>query len=163
LAQYYAVVRIGRLVEVLYVDVVEVIVGAFCGHVGEYDEDRFVDRVSLTWFSAQEQCLVVVHELDKVSHALIGDVLRGEPQRLTFQRPWQGHTGPMRPSSLCGWVMKVLIQSATMRSESRSLSASLLVLLMSSRSSTRNRLVVSAGMKPSLLCLSAVRRSLVVG
>jgi hypothetical protein len=29
--------------------VVEVMVGAICGHVGECDEDRFVDRVGVTW------------------------------------------------------------------------------------------------------------------
>ena len=98
LSQHYSVVHIRRSFETLKSCVVQVLLCTIRRQIGENDDDRFVVRVvALNRLSAQEQTLVVVHELDNVWHAPVGDLLRSEPKCLTFQGT--RHEGTYGPSA----------------------------------------------------------------
>src|SRR5262245_19352848 len=85
-AQYDSIVRIRQSFEVLYFNVVAERFCTIRGQIGENDDDRLVGgRVPVNGVSAQKQVLVTVNEPDDTAHALVGDFLRSEPERLALQ------------------------------------------------------------------------------
>jgi len=67
-------------------DVVKDALGTVGRQVGEdNDDDLVVSVVAASGLSLQEQSLVAADKLDNVGLAPAGDLLRSEPQHLTFQ------------------------------------------------------------------------------
>src|SRR5690242_17369423 len=92
--------------------------GGWAGH-------DYVVVLTASRFGLQQPALVAVHKFGNLWYASVGDVLRSEPNVLRSKATGtKGHTGPAWPRSLPGLVRKVLIQSATVRSVRKSLSAS---------------------------------------